>query len=75
MQKYNAKDIIQKLKLIDELVSNGCTLAEALESTGVTQAAYNRWRSEYCGLYKLLDPIEKSKPSQSKVKKHNHSLN
>jgi putative transposase len=49
-KKYNAEEIVAKLRQVDELTSLGRSVGEALLSIGVTEVAYQRWRSEFRGL-------------------------
>jgi putative transposase len=65
-KKYNAEVIVAKLRQVDELTSLGRSVGEALLSIGVTEVAYQRWRSEFGGLARTLRPS--CRPSLTKTK-------
>lgn len=62
-KKHKPEEIVVKLRLIDVLVSQGCSVAEAVRSIGVTQFTNHRWRKEFGGLksdqVKRLRELEK----------------
>ena len=62
-KKHKAEEIIAKLRQVDDLLSQGQPVAEAIRSTGVTAFRYYRWRKEFGGLksdqVKRLKDLEK----------------
>jgi putative transposase len=44
---YTAEQIINKLREVEVLVSQGATIGEASRRIGVTEQTYYRWRKEY----------------------------
>jgi hypothetical protein len=50
------RNIVAKLRQVDELTSLGRSVGDALLSIGVTEVAYQRWRSEFGGLARTLRP-------------------
>ncbi len=53
-----------KLRQVEVLVGQGKTVAEGVRVIGVTEAAYDRWRSEYGGL--KLDQVRRLKQLEQK---------
>ncbi len=49
-QRHTAEEIAAKLRRVDVLTAQGRPAAEAVRATGVAEATYYRWRSEYGGL-------------------------
>lgn len=49
-KRYNAEEIIHKLREADVLLSQGRTIAEACKQLAVTQQTYYRWRKAYGGM-------------------------
>ncbi|MBB3453131.1 transposase-like protein [Rhizobium sp. BK313] len=49
-KRHNAEEIVTKLRQVDVLSGQGKSVAEAVQSIGVTEVTYYRWRSEYGGL-------------------------
>ena len=47
---YTPEQIINKLREVEILVSQGATSAEASRKIGVTEQTYYRWRREYGGM-------------------------
>jgi transposase-like protein len=45
-RKHEHDEIVAKLRRVDELVSLGRSLADAIEEIGVAEATYYRWRKE-----------------------------
>ena len=43
-KRYNAKEIIQKLRGADVLLSQGKTVSQACKQLGVSDQTYTRWR-------------------------------
>ena len=60
---HQAEEIVAKLRQVEELLSLGRTVGEAVRSIGVTQFTYYRWRKEFGGLnsdqVKRLKDLEK----------------
>ena len=46
---YTAEQIINKLREVELLVSQGSTIGAASKKIGVTEQTYYRWRKEYGG--------------------------
>ena len=49
-KRYNAEDIIHKLREADVRIAQGKTVVEACKQLGVTEQTYYRWRKEYGGM-------------------------
>jgi len=60
---YTAEQIINKLREVEIIVSQGATIGEASRKIGVTEQTYYRWRKEYGGMRigqaKRLNELEK----------------
>ena len=67
---YTAEQIINKLREVEFLVSQGSTSGMASKKIGVTEQTYYRWRKEYGGMRieqaKRLKELEKE---NSRLKK------
>ena len=53
-KKYCAEEIVEKLRQVDLMTSVGLSVGEVLQSIGVSESTYYRWRSEYGGLTRTL---------------------
>ena len=66
-RSYTPERVINKLREVEILLSQGTTIGEAARKIGVTEQTYYRWRREYGGMrieqVKLLvrDPLHKDK--------------
>jgi transposase-like protein len=49
-KRYNAEEIIHKLREANVLIAQGKTIAETCKKIGVTEQTYYRWRKEYGGI-------------------------
>ena len=49
-KRYNAEEIIQKLRGADVLLSQGKTVNQACKQIGVSDQTYYRWRKAYGGM-------------------------
>ncbi len=49
-KRYNAEEIIQKLRGADVLLSQGKTVSQACKQLGVSDQTYYRWRKAYGGM-------------------------
>ncbi len=49
-KRYNAEEIIHKLRETDVLLAQGKTVADTCKQLGVTEQTYYRWRKEYGGM-------------------------
>ena len=49
-KRYNAEDIIHKLREADVLLGQGRTVTQACKQLGVTDQTYYRWRKAYGGM-------------------------
>jgi len=47
---YTPEQIINKLREVEILISQGATTIEASKKIGVTEQTYYRWRKEYGGM-------------------------
>ena len=47
---YTPEQIINKLREVEIIISQGATSAEASRKIGVTEQTYYRWRREYGGM-------------------------
>ena len=47
---YSPEQIINKLREVEVLISQGATAAEASRKVGITEQTYYRWRKEYGGM-------------------------
>ena len=60
---YTPEQIINKLREVEILISQGATSMEASKKIGVTEQTYYRWRKEYGGMRteqaKRLKDLEK----------------
>jgi putative transposase len=60
---YTAEQIINKLREVELLISQGSTIGIASKKIGVTEQTYYRWRKEYGGMRieqaKRLKELEK----------------
>ncbi len=56
---HKPEEIVTRLRQVEVLVGQGRPVAEAIRTTGVTEATYYRWRSEHGGL--KLDQVRRLK--------------
>ncbi len=49
-KRYNAEEIIHKLRGADVLLGQGKTVSQACEQIGVSDQTYYRWRKAYGGM-------------------------
>ena len=49
-RRYNAEEIIHKLREADVLLAQDKTVTETCKQLGVTEQTYYRWRKEYGGM-------------------------
>jgi len=61
-RKLSPPDILGKLRLIDALMADGRSIADALWGAGVLPAEYEKWRNEYAGLLRTLGPLATATP-------------
>ena len=45
-RKHDHGEIVEKLRYVEELIDQGRSLADAIETIGVAEATYYRWRKE-----------------------------
>jgi len=68
---YTAEQIINKLREVEILISQGTTVGMASNKIGVTEQTYYRWRKEYGGMRieqaKRLKEIEKENTRLKKL--------
>ena len=62
-KSYKAEQVINKLREVEILLSQGSTIGMASKKIGVTEQTYYRWRKEYGGMRieqaKRLKELEK----------------
>jgi transposase-like protein len=49
-KRHTAEEIVQKLRQVEVLTTQGRSVVEAIRTIGVTEVTFYRWRSEYGGL-------------------------
>ncbi len=49
-KRYNAEEIIHKLREADVLLSQGATVSQVCKRIGVSEQTYYRWRKTYGGM-------------------------
>ena len=49
-KRYGAEQIINRLREVEVMLSNGSTVGEASKKIGVTEQTYYRWRKQYGGM-------------------------
>ena len=68
---YTPEQIINKLREVEVLLSQGSTIGEASRKIGVTEQTYYRWRKEYGGMRveqaKRLRELEKENARLKKL--------
>jgi transposase-like protein len=68
---YSPEQIINKLREVEVLISQGATAAEASRKIGITEQTYYRWRREYGGMRieqaKRLKEMEKENARLKKL--------
>lgn len=64
--KLSPREIVQRLQMIETLTTEGLPVAEALQSVGMREAEYDRWRVEYDGLGRTLGPLVSAAPALAK---------
>jgi len=64
--KWTPKEIVERLQIVDALTTEGWPVAEALRWAGMTEVAYNRWRTEYDGLLRTLGPLRPTLPKKKR---------
>jgi len=69
-KRFGAEEVINKLREVEVMLSNGSTIGEASKKIGVTEQTYYRWRKQYGGMKveqaKRLKELEKE---NSRLKK------
>lgn len=45
--RFKAKEIVAKLRIVDELAAGGRRISDCVQEIGVTEVTYYRWRSRY----------------------------
>lgn len=49
-KRHNPEQIVKKLRDADAMLNSGKDLAAVLQSLGVSEATYHRWRNQYGGM-------------------------
>ena len=52
--KFSAEEIVEKLRRAEEFTSLGKSIGEAVQSIGISEGTFYRWRREYGGLLRTL---------------------
>ena len=55
-ERRSPEEIVAKLRQVEALRLRGKTCAEAVQSIGVSEVTYRRWRAEFGGLIRTLEP-------------------
>ena len=58
-KRFSAEQIVNKLREVDVLLSQGRSVAQACKQIAVTEQTYYRWRREYGGM--KVDPAKRLK--------------
>ena len=62
--RHTAEQIIRKLKIAEQLIAQGKTVADVCRAIEVTQPTYHRWKQQYGGMQaeeaKWLTQLEKA---------------
>jgi transposase-like protein len=70
-KRYGAEQIINRLREVEVMLSNGSTVGEASKKIGVTEQTYYRWRKQYGGMRveqaKRLKELEKENAQLKKL--------
>jgi putative transposase len=70
-KRCGPEQIINKLREVEVMLSNGSTIGEASRKVGVTEQTYYRWRKEYGGMKveqaKRLKHLEKENARLKKL--------
>ena len=70
-KRYGPEQIINRLREVEVMLSNGSTIGEASRKIGVTEQTYYRWRKEYGGMkveqVKRLKHLEKENARLKKL--------
>lgn len=48
--KLKAKEIVAKLRIVEELAASGRRISDCVQEIGLTEVTYYRWRNRYGGL-------------------------
>lgn len=48
--RHSAEQIVTKPREADAMLAAGRTVAQVVQALGVSEATYNRWRSQYSGM-------------------------
>lgn len=49
-RRHSPKQIVEKLQESDRLLNAGQSVGQVLQTLGVSQATYHRWRQQYGGM-------------------------
>ncbi len=70
-KRYSAEQIINHLRQVEILISQGKTIREASRQIGITEQTFFRWRKEYGGMdvsqAKRLKDLEKENQQLKKL--------
>jgi hypothetical protein len=64
-KRRSPEEIVAKLRQVEALRLKGKTCAEAVQSIGVSEVTYRRWRGEFGGLIRILGPNHASVENRS----------
>lgn len=69
-KRHTPEEIVKKLRLADEAMASGKTVAEACRTIAVSMATYQRWKSQYSGVGKdALKRLKSLKKENTRLKK------
>ena len=70
-KRFGAEQVINRLREVEVMLSNGSTVGEASRKIGVTEQTYYRWRKQYGGMKieqaKRLKELEKENAQLKKL--------
>lgn len=49
-RRHSPKQVVEKLQEADRLLNAGQSVGQVLQSLGVSEATYHRWRNQYGGM-------------------------
>jgi putative transposase len=49
-KRHSAEQVIGKLREAEAMLASGAGMAQVVQHLGVSEATYNRWRSQYGGM-------------------------
>ena len=69
-KKYTESQIIDKLRLVEQLKADGEAVSRAVKEIGVTEQTYYRWKNKYGGMDKPeVQKLRKLERENDRLKK------